>query len=258
MSMVAVQCYFDKKRALASGIHTAGLSVGVFIWPFVSRLLIDYYGWRGAMAILGAMQLQTLVYASLIRPITFAKRNKEGSKPKAINGTAGITATPDEKEQLSANKQGQPNMDVDNESMRRRSTTNCAHSFRSTCSNVMYNTIYPLKKSPEFRIGLAGFVLMQCGYINFYMMCPSLASDFHISKDLGGAIVSIFGAVNGVFRIAIGFVADRNWIDSTVMLAVGGIYGGVISLFCPFFTKYAYLVTYAAFYAISSGTCSPH
>ena len=45
----------------------SGMSAGLFIWPPLTRFLIDRYGWRGALLIHGSIQLNGIVLTALIR-----------------------------------------------------------------------------------------------------------------------------------------------------------------------------------------------
>ena len=49
---VMIGHYFEKRRALATGIVSCGSSVGTFIFAPLSVSVIEYYGWKGAMLIL--------------------------------------------------------------------------------------------------------------------------------------------------------------------------------------------------------------
>ena len=51
-AVVSVGYYFDKRRALATGVVCSGSGAGTFILaPFASFLLIQLGGWRGAMRV---------------------------------------------------------------------------------------------------------------------------------------------------------------------------------------------------------------
>ena len=50
-AVVAVGYYFDKKRALATGIAVCGSGVGTFILAPFTAFLLEEYGWRGTMLI---------------------------------------------------------------------------------------------------------------------------------------------------------------------------------------------------------------
>ena len=63
-----LQTYFDKKRTLATGLATVGMSLGSAIIPPLTKLLIDVYTWRGAAMILGGISLQSTWLSMLLRP----------------------------------------------------------------------------------------------------------------------------------------------------------------------------------------------
>ncbi|XP_038642976.1 monocarboxylate transporter 13-like [Scyliorhinus canicula] len=68
VSMIAK--YFKKRRALATGLAFTGVGISSFFFPPLFQLLIDVYGWRGALQIVSAMMLNLCVSGALLRPIT--------------------------------------------------------------------------------------------------------------------------------------------------------------------------------------------
>nr|KAG5699260.1 hypothetical protein BaRGS_000462 [Batillaria attramentaria] len=54
-SVVMVGHHFTKRRALANGISVSGSAVGSFVLPNLMRHLLNSYGLKGALAIIGAM-----------------------------------------------------------------------------------------------------------------------------------------------------------------------------------------------------------
>lgn len=48
-SVIIVGYYFEKWRPLATGIALCGSGVGCFIMAPISQLLIEKFGWRGAL-----------------------------------------------------------------------------------------------------------------------------------------------------------------------------------------------------------------
>ncbi|XP_064650207.1 monocarboxylate transporter 13-like [Lineus longissimus] len=67
-TMVLVQFYFEKRRALAVAIVRTGSGVGSLVLPPIVQLLIDEYSWRGAMILLAGFALQGCVIGALLRP----------------------------------------------------------------------------------------------------------------------------------------------------------------------------------------------
>jgi len=71
-AVVAVGYYFEKKRALATGISVCGSGVGTFIFAPFATYLLDKYGWRGANIIFAALCLQCAVFGALMRPLSMS------------------------------------------------------------------------------------------------------------------------------------------------------------------------------------------
>jgi MFS family permease len=50
-AVIAVGFYFEKWRALATGIAVCGSGIGTFLMAPLCTALIDSFGWRGALLI---------------------------------------------------------------------------------------------------------------------------------------------------------------------------------------------------------------
>ncbi|XP_022081535.1 monocarboxylate transporter 13-like isoform X2 [Acanthaster planci] len=59
--------YFTDDYATASGIGTSGHSVGMILFAPLAQLLLNTYGWRGALMLLGALALHLGVCCCLLR-----------------------------------------------------------------------------------------------------------------------------------------------------------------------------------------------
>ncbi|NXP26553.1 MOT2 protein, partial [Scytalopus superciliaris] len=64
-----VSHYFSKKRALANAIASAGECAFAFIFGPFFQWLISQYGWKGALLIIGGIQLNICVGGALMRPL---------------------------------------------------------------------------------------------------------------------------------------------------------------------------------------------
>ena len=68
-SIVIVGYYFDKKRALATGIAVCGSGMGVFLFAPFASFLLENYGWRGGNQILAGILLNGIVCGAVFRPL---------------------------------------------------------------------------------------------------------------------------------------------------------------------------------------------
>lgn len=87
-SIVMVGYYFDKKRALATGMAVCGSGIGSFVFAPLCEYLLAEFDWKGSMWIISALVLNGMVFAGLFRPLTFSDddllSNTEGTTDKNI------------------------------------------------------------------------------------------------------------------------------------------------------------------------------
>jgi len=61
--------WFEKKRALATGIAVSGSGLGTFALAPLLEYLLEEYGWRGSFLIMAGMSLNMLFFGALYRPV---------------------------------------------------------------------------------------------------------------------------------------------------------------------------------------------
>lgn len=93
-AFVALNHYFKEKRGQAVGLSMAGTALGMLILPQLVRILLEAFGFRGAVLVLSGLALHATAGSMLLQPI---KRHlievpvvKDGdvATEKATNGTA--------------------------------------------------------------------------------------------------------------------------------------------------------------------------
>lgn len=97
-SVVIVNFYFEKKRAIANGITMCGSGVGTLIFTFITEPLLDYFGWKGTMWIISGIVLNACVCVSLFRPLEVIETSNIQTNQefiKAENIKKKITANDD-------------------------------------------------------------------------------------------------------------------------------------------------------------------
>ncbi|KAL5278638.1 hypothetical protein ACFFRR_003333 [Megaselia abdita] len=67
-AFVALNHYFKNKRGQAVGLSMAGTAMGMLIMPQMVRVLLEVYGFRGAVLLLGAVALHSVVGSVLLQP----------------------------------------------------------------------------------------------------------------------------------------------------------------------------------------------
>ncbi|NXV73520.1 MOT2 protein, partial [Atlantisia rogersi] len=72
-----VSHYFSKRRALANAIASAGECAFAFTFGPFFQWLISQYGWKGALLIIGGIQLNICVCGILMRPLASSSLHSE-------------------------------------------------------------------------------------------------------------------------------------------------------------------------------------
>lgn len=68
-AIVIVGYYFDKRRALATGIAVCGSGIGTVVLAPVATILLDLFSWRGTNIILAGIILHGMFFGALYRPL---------------------------------------------------------------------------------------------------------------------------------------------------------------------------------------------
>lgn len=75
--------YFEKRRPVANALASAGECILTFVLTPLFQLLIDSFSWRGALLLVGGLQLNLCVCGMLLRPLTGAVHMTHVSEVKA-------------------------------------------------------------------------------------------------------------------------------------------------------------------------------
>ena len=70
--------YFDKKRALATGISKTGVTIGGFIFPPLIDLLLESFNWKVVVYVYSTIAFISCFFGALIRPLELKEVRKEG------------------------------------------------------------------------------------------------------------------------------------------------------------------------------------
>lgn len=85
-SVVSVGYYFEKKRALATGIAVCGSGIGTFIFAPLTKYLLDVYNWKNALFIVAGIILNGAICGMLMRPLEPVKKKKRKRHGKKRDG----------------------------------------------------------------------------------------------------------------------------------------------------------------------------
>lgn len=92
-AVVCIAYWFDKKRALATGLGACGTGIGTFVYAPMTQYFIEQYGWRGTVLLLAGTFFNMCVCGSLMRDPDWwiQEQNKSASLAagnKSVRGTS--------------------------------------------------------------------------------------------------------------------------------------------------------------------------
>ena len=192
-AVVSVGYYFDKRRALATGVVCSGSGAGTFILaPFASFLLIQLGGWRGAMRVFSGLCLFCVLCGLCFKPLK--------KKPKKLEGDDGEGGEEEEGKES-------------------KEKTNCVRTIMDqSCSPKLLTNL------PFMLLCFSNLFATQGLYIP-YMFLPSLATSRGVSPVNASFLISIVGICNTICRILSGMLTDLPGVSALVVtfIALGEI-----------------------------------
>ncbi|XP_033635514.1 monocarboxylate transporter 13-like [Asterias rubens] len=209
--------YFNKRYALANGIAFLGISNGQMVFPPLFRILIDNYGWRSAMFVTGALQLNGVAACALFRPLKTRamkmKTNKANSDVKTSGGEDSILPP----------------------------------SLRFLCVFTNIHAVLLLLACCAYSIGL---------FINLSHL-PARAKDAGWSDYHSSMLLFVYAIVSMVTRLGHGWFVDRDYISCYKLHLVTLLGSAVTTALNPVSDSYVFLVGYVVVYGAFTGVASP-
>lgn len=267
----------------------AGLSAGLFIWPPLTRYLMDVYGWRGAILLHGSIHLHGIPLCALIRPV---HRPPPGDKPsdtgegqlptekkggRDVNGDLdGIKNVDVEMQDLSLDlvktngnlagaEANEEKVETDEETSDKKKNhllTRDGQLARpggcnsgAKCCRALFKVMIIF---PHFLLYILAVIFVQSGNVMPYTLTPARADALGIDKGLGALLVSVSAGISGVCRVFTGYIGDRPWVNRLVFCGISGIIGGSLTAISVVPTTFLGLVIIFGIIALPSGMYCPH
>uniref|UniRef100_H2SUL4 Major facilitator superfamily (MFS) profile domain-containing protein n=2 Tax=Takifugu rubripes TaxID=31033 RepID=H2SUL4_TAKRU len=215
-SVTIISKYFLVRRPLANGLAMAGSPVFLCGLAPLNQYLLNMFGWRGSLLIIGGLMLNSCVAGALMRPA--------GSPP--VRSLAG--------EQKEMEKKT---------------------GFRSCVKNVQTFMDLSIFKDRGFVIYIIGNVMFFFGAYAPFLFLAEYAITQGVDDYSAAFLLSIVGFVDIFTRPATGLLASCKWIRLRIqyLFSFAVILNGLSHLLCPLLNGYFYLVVYAILFGWSFG-----
>jgi sugar phosphate permease len=211
--MIIVHYYFDRRRALASGISLTGHSIGSFIMPPLLRLLVNQFVWRGALIIHAGIILNVIVVASFYRKPVF----EEHCKPEKEDNT--------EKSNI----------------------------FQSCCNCLKNRWDLKLLKNPVFLLYISAVVCSIFANDVMYKLNPMKAEFYGISRDKAAFLPSITALCSTIARVYTSFIGNLQCVDRLRLSACAIFTSGVLTVTSNFAHDFITMVIFLSLYGLCLG-----
>ncbi|KAI8495412.1 hypothetical protein Bbelb_268670 [Branchiostoma belcheri] len=225
--------YFTKRRAMANSLTAVGASVASMAFPPLFQYLMDEFGWKDALPIIGGMMLSMVVAGALIRPL-------EAYRDRKVENCPGDSRMND-------------------------SDTVLEPGTAKKCSAAATNFLKTFWAQMDFKVILIPSValfLASCFMMNFCLFLPSLyivprAKQLQIEDYAAASLLSVSSIADMVSRLAVGAIPDNSRFSRFDQYGLSLCLLGITNLLSPLAKTYPALVAYAIAHGVFYGGFLP-
>ncbi|KAK2513890.1 hypothetical protein Q9233_015283 [Columba guinea] len=214
-----VSHYFSKKRALANAIASAGECAFAFTFGPFFQWLISQYGWKGALLIIGGIQLNICVCGILMRPLASSC--------------------------LLEDRQSRVGTPLDNGASR-------TDEDKSPITHKTFN--WMLVRRPEFVLyAIFGILAAMSFFVPPLFLVP-LSYSLGIDESWTASLLSILAMVDFTGRLLCGWYANLNITKTVHLLTMTITLISTSLMLLPLANNYLSLAIFTGFYGFFFGT----
>ncbi|KAI3371594.1 hypothetical protein L3Q82_024162 [Scortum barcoo] len=227
--------YFERRRPVANALASAGECVLTFIFTPFFQLLIDSYSWRGALLILGGLQLNLCVCGTLLRPLK-ATRDVNHEVKAEEEGLSLELLPKDDSEQSKPSC-----LEADEMKISERSDQGSIKAY------------YTLITNARFMVYSMFGVFAALGFFAPALFLVPYARSKGIEEYQAAALMSISAVLDLFGRVFFGWVANLRLVETMHQLTVTVILLGSVLLLCPLASSFSELAVFSVAYGLVFG-----
>ncbi|XP_070533829.1 monocarboxylate transporter 12-like isoform X3 [Ptychodera flava] len=231
VSIEMVSIYFERKLTIAIGIALAGVGAGQLTLSLFTQLLVENYGWRGALIILSAVGSHICVAGAFFRPllnevdVSLPSRNAESGDVMTINNnTCGDSNLHDGVQYCEV---------IIVEEKKQKSCLTSAQSFLKTVFGVV------VFKNP-LSIFLV-FVSLGFGFSELVVVMNMVkrARDFGIGDTQSAFIPAMMGLVQLIGRPLLGVIGHTPCVKAHMLFGTAIAICGILAVVSSYIKSFA-------------------
>ena len=241
-AVVIVQEYFDRRRSFAAGLSLCGAGLGTLAFAPLLEVLQEQYGWRGAVAILGAVFLNGFAYALVYRPLHLNARvvshilHAKASEvtEKRIAGCDHNAVLKEAGDQTVLNSEDV--MDAETRRVLAKGDLSTPGDAQASTSGRLFLSVKQgllvCSKKPVLILCVGAF-LEGLGMPTIMIFLPDLAVKEGVSPSDAAFLFSLMGVAITAGRLVLGWLSDKPFVNKPIASSVTIVTMGVVTALCP-------------------------
>ncbi|XP_044103402.1 monocarboxylate transporter 6 isoform X2 [Neovison vison] len=217
-SITVLGFYFHHHRALANALASVGVSLGITLWPLLSRYLLEDLGWRGTFLVFGGVFLHCCVCGAILRPVapSVAPETTEAPPPPSKTPAPGYLAA-------------------------------CGRAIQR---HLAFDI---LRHNAGYRVYTLGVMWMILGFPLPHVFLVPYAMWHGVDEHRAALLISIIGFSNIFLRPMAGLVAGRRDFAGhrKYLFSLAALLNGLTNLVCAASADFRVLVGYCLLYSVS-------
>ncbi|XP_061181935.1 monocarboxylate transporter 14-like [Saccostrea echinata] len=246
--------YYDKHRSLATGVATAGSGFGGIVFPNLVQFLIDEFGWRGSLLIVAGINLNTFIFAALLRDSPLQRQQKAKEKMIKLKEIKRNDSSQIEREILLTEEStsdsspqsqkpiaheingakekresnGTGTNDLENENLLTNESSN-----ENVKSNSILLVLLTLCRNVPFCIFVVNNILWNFGTVIPLILGPEYFTSVNFSQTEAATLISIFSGGSFVGCVLGGLIGNIPKINRLYLFISVNLAVGIVGLFIP-------------------------
>ncbi|XP_014891543.1 monocarboxylate transporter 13 isoform X2 [Poecilia latipinna] len=256
--------YFDRRRPVANALASAGECILTFSLTPLFQLLIDSFSWRGALLILGGLQLNLCVCGMLLRPlraprdanvIRKVKEEEESLQKGDLEETKRGFRLESELNVLEMNDQETVKdcVEVPDETSSVTGNSSTGPKRTQLRTRVQHYVDYTLITNGRFMVYSMFGVFAALGFFAPSLFLVPYARSQGLNEYQAAALLSISAVLDLFGRIFFGWVANLRLIQTVQQLTATVVLLGAVLLLCPLASTFPELVAFSAAHGLVYG-----
>ncbi|RWS05416.1 monocarboxylate transporter-like protein [Dinothrombium tinctorium] len=238
---IIINQYFVKLRGTACGFAFAGATIGAFLLPLFTEFLLEQYSIKGCFLVLGALTLNTIPAAMLLRPPTsIVSENlnvnevKVGAEREMVNvKNIKCSAYETEIKGRCEEKILIAGSQTEDELSNKDSTSTLIKLVKISIS---------LAKNPVYLTLCILHAVFMWSWTTFTLIIVDFAVDKGVEMNEAVVLLSAFAGFDLFGRLTSGYVSDKGFIKRTTIGSISVASIGLLSLAVPLVTNFTFFV----------------